>query len=185
MALLFLIDLGNGTHETYSYNDRFQMTSQSLMKSSTVLQKYDYGYGEINFSNGNVDTAKNNGQLAKVDSFIGSNKQASQRFGYDSLGRLKEARENRGDNDSLTYKQVFDFDRFGNKYRKASNNPTTGQANPLFYTPIEDGDISKTTNRFTSDATYDDAGQVVSDAKFREMMEEEGQSCDLAILRAL
>ncbi len=64
---------------------------------------------------------------------------------------------------------VFDFDRFGNLYRKAANNPTAGQQNPLAYTPIEDADISKTTNRFTTGTTYDDAGQVINDAKFRSM----------------
>lgn len=168
-GLLSQMNLGNGTHETFSYNDRFQMTSQSLMKGAEVLQKYDYGYGQTDVATGAVDATKNNGQLGKIESFIGSAKQASQRFAYDHLGRLKEAREHRGDNDSLTYKQVFDFDRFGNKYRKASSNPTTGQQNPLPFTPIEDSDISKSTNRFTAGTTYDDAGQVVNDAKFRDI----------------
>ncbi|MCC6329098.1 MAG: hypothetical protein IT174_11315 [Acidobacteria bacterium] len=36
-------------------------------------------------------------------------------------------------------------------------------------TAIEDSDISKATNRFTSNTTYDAAGQVVSDNKFRSM----------------
>jgi len=168
-GLLSQINLGNGNHETFIYNDRFQMTSQSLMKSSTVLQKWDYGYGEINGS-GALDTTKNNGQLGRIEGFIGSSKQWSQRFGYDELGRLSEAREyKQGDNAQLTYKQKFDFDRFGNLYRKASSNPTAGQQNPLPFTPIEEADISKSTNRFTTGTTYDDAGQVVSDAKFRSM----------------
>ena len=168
-GILSQLNLGNGTHETFAYNDRFQMTSQSLMKGAEVLQKYDYSYGQTDVATGTVDATKNNGQLGKIESFIGANKQASQRFAYDQLGRLKEAREHRGDNDSLTYKQVFDFDRFGNLYRKESSNPVSGQANPLPYTPIEDGHISKTTNRFTSDTTYDDAGQVIADNKFREL----------------
>ncbi len=174
-GMLSQINLGNGTNEAFAYNDRFQMTSQSLNKGTEALQRYEYGYGEINFSTGNVDPEKNNGQLAKIESFIGTNKQASQRFGYDQLGRLEEAREHRGDNDSLTYKQVFDFDRFGNKYRKAASNPTTGQANPLPFTPIEEattpgtGDIDKATNRFRTGTTYDDAGQVIGDSKFREL----------------
>jgi hypothetical protein len=36
---------GNGTSESFIYNDRFQMTSQSLMRGSTVVQKYEYSYG--------------------------------------------------------------------------------------------------------------------------------------------
>ena len=166
-GLLSQLNLGNGNAETFSYNDRFQMTSQSLNKGSEVLQKYDYSYGQTDLTTGNIDTTKNNEQLGKIESFIGANKQASQRFAYDELGRLSESREYRGDNNSLTYKQKFDFDRFGNLYRKAANNPTTGQANPLPYTPIEDADISKATNRFATGTTYDEAGQVVTDNKFR------------------
>lgn len=171
-GVLSQLNLGNGTHETFSYNDRFQMTSQSLIKGSDVLQKYDYSYGTVDLSNGGVDASTNNGQLGKIEGWIGANKQWSQRFGYDELGRLKEAREyKQGDNSQLTYKQKFDFDRFGNLYRKTASNPTAGQQNPLPYTPIEDADISKATNRFTSatGTVYDDAGQVVTDNKFRAM----------------
>lgn len=168
-GLLSQLNLGNGTQETFSYNDRFQMTSQSLLKSSTVLQKYDYSYGTVDLSNGTVDATKNNGQLGKIEGWIGSNKQWSQRFGYDELDRLKEAREYRGDNSALSYKQVFDFDRFGNLYRKTASNPTAGQEDPLPYTPIESTDIDRATNRFATGTTYNEAGQVVNDAKFRSM----------------
>lgn len=148
------------------------MTSQSLMKGREVLQKYDYGYGQVNLSERNVDATKNNGQLGKIEGWIGANKQWSQRFGYDELGKLSEAREyKQGDNAQLTYKQTFDFDRFGNMYRKAANNSST----PVPFTPIEEtttlgtGDIDKATNRFRTGTTYDDAGQVVNDSKFRAM----------------
>jgi RHS repeat-associated protein len=69
----------------------------------------------------------------------------------------------------LTYKQKFDFDRFGNMYRKAANNGTAGQTNPLPMTAIENSDISKATNRFTTNTTYNDAGMVIADNKFRSM----------------
>jgi hypothetical protein len=52
-------------------------------------------------------------------------------------------------------------------YRKQANNGTTGQQNPLPYTPIEDSHISKTTNRLTSSTAYDEAGYVITDNKFR------------------
>ena len=160
------INFGNGTNQTFAYNDRLQMTQQNLSRGSEVLQKYDYGYGQIDAS-GNLDLTKNNGQLAKVESYIGANKQWTQKFSYDSLGRLSEAKEYRGDTSALSYKQKFDFDRFGNLYRKTSSNPTAGQATPLLYTPIEDSDISKSTNRFTTNTVYDDAGNVTQDTKFR------------------
>lgn len=164
------MNFGNGTSETFSYNDRFQMTSQSLMRGAEVLQKYDYSYGQTDVATGAVDLTKNNGQLGKIEGFMGANKQWSQRFGYDELGRLKEAREyKQGDSFQLTYEQVFDFDRFGNLYRKAASNPTTGQQNPLPPPPIEDGDIDKSMNRFATSTVYDEAGQVIADNKFRQM----------------
>ncbi|MCC7307160.1 MAG: hypothetical protein IT173_06330, partial [Acidobacteria bacterium] len=129
------------------------MTGQELKKGSDVLQKYDYGYGQVD-ANGVLQTAQNNGQLGTIESFVGGSKQATQKFRYDHIGRLKESAEYRGDNNSLTYKQVFDFDRFGNLYRKAASNPIAGQQNPLAYTAIEDTHIDKATNRFTSNTTY-------------------------------
>jgi RHS repeat-associated protein len=170
-GLLSSMNLGNGTSESFDYNDRFQMKSQSLNKGSQVLQKYDYGYGKVDVANGDVDATKNNGQLGRIESFIGTEKQSQQRFDYDSIGRLSESREYRGATNTLTYKEHFDFDRFGNLYRKAANNSTTGQANPVAYTPIEETDISKATNRFTTatNTTYNEAGMVVGDNKFRSM----------------
>jgi RHS repeat-associated protein len=170
-GLLGQMNLGNGTSEVFGYNDRFQMTSQNLNKGSQVLQKYDYGYGKIDENTGNLDLTKNNGQLGKIESFIGSQKQATQKFSYDSIGRLSDAKEYKGTDNALTYKEHFDFDRFGNLYRKAANNGTSGQSNPLAYTPIEETDISKATNRFTSatNTTYNEAGMVVGDNKFRSM----------------
>lgn len=162
------ISFGNGTVQNLTLNDRFQMTGQELKKGSDVLQKYAYGYGQIDGS-GNLDTTKNNGQLAQVESWIGANKQWTQKFTNDHIGRLKQSEERRGDTNALSYKQTFDFDRFGNMYRKAANNNPTGQENPLPYTPIEETDISKSTNRFTVETTYDDAGNVVTDDKFRSM----------------
>ena len=162
------VTLGNGTTESFTLNERSQLTSQALKRGTEVLQKSDYGYGQIDGS-GNLDTTKNNGQLAKIEAFIGAAKQRTQKFVYDSIGRLKQSEEYRGDTDALTYKQVFDFDRFGNLYRKLGSNPTTGQQNPLPTTWIEDPDISKSTNRFTTGTTYDDAGQVIQDNKFRSI----------------
>ncbi|MBK9438867.1 MAG: RHS repeat protein [Chloracidobacterium sp.] len=164
------MNFGNGTSESFILNERFQMTNQTLSKGSEVLQKYDYSYGTTDLSTGNMTASKNNGQLAKIESYIGTSKQWSQRFGYDELGRLSESREYKaGSNSNLTYKQNFDFDRFGNMYRKETSNPTAGQENPLPYTPIESGDISRSNNRLATYTTYDDAGNVTTDNKFRTM----------------
>jgi len=63
------------------------------------------------------------------------------------------------------------YDRFGNLFRKAASNPTTGQENPLPYTAIETSDIDPAKNRFTSGtgSAYDDGGQIVTDNKFRAL----------------
>lgn len=168
------ITLGNGTIETFRLNERFQLTSQTLKRGPEVLQKFDYAYGQINAA-GEIAPNSNNGQLAEIEAFIGSAKQRTQKFTYDSIGRLSKSEEYRGDTNALTYKQVFDYDRFGNLYRKALSNPTTGQENPLPPNPIEEttqnntGDIDKNTNRFKTGMTYNEAGQVTSDTKFRNM----------------
>ncbi len=157
--------LGNGTTQTIGLNDRFQLLEQELKKGSEVLQKYGYTYGELD----SQSILRNNGKLETVTSHIGATKQWTQKFTNDHIGRLKETQERRGDTSAVSYKQTFDYDRFGNMYRKATSNPTTGQENPLPYTPIEDTDIDKSTNRFTVDTSYDVAGNVVTDDKFRSM----------------
>jgi RHS repeat-associated protein len=177
--------IGNGLQETFSFDpNRLQLTGQSLLKGTEVLQRYDYSYAPYtDIVEGQTDTNKNNGQLAKITSYIGGTvsnptKQWEQRFAYDSVGRISETREYRGDvSSTLSYKQKFDYDRWGNLYRKAANNLTTGQEHPLAFTAIEEstnaagdnGDINKKTNRFTpaTGTVYDEAGSITKDAKFR------------------
>ncbi len=158
---------GNGTVQNFGYNDRLQMTSQELKRGSEVLQKYQYGFGELNSSN----VLKNNGRLESVSSWIGTAQQWTQKFQYDSVGRLKEAKETKGDTSTVSYKQIFDYDRFGNLFRKSASNPSSGQENPLPYTAIETADIDPAKNRFTSQTgtAYNDGGQVVTDGKFRTL----------------
>lgn len=158
------MSLGNGTSETFTYNTRFQLTSHKLLKGSTVLQRYDYKYGRMDVATGALDATKNNGQVASIDGYIGAAKQWQQRFGYDSLGRLTAAAEHRGDNAQRSYLINYDYDQFGNRYQHAASNPAS--SNPLGYIAVEDGDIDKGTNRFTSGITYDNAGNVKLDNKF-------------------
>ncbi|MEZ5306334.1 MAG: RHS repeat-associated core domain-containing protein [Pyrinomonadaceae bacterium] len=107
--------------------------------------------------------------MARIESFIGSAKQWTQKFRYDSVGRLKEAEEFRGDIGALSFEQIFEFDNFGNLYRKSASNPGSGE-DPIAFEPIENTDIDKSTNRFSSASgvAYDNAGRVVSDDKFRD-----------------
>lgn len=163
------LTLGNSTVQGFEYNNRLQLTKQTLTKTNEILQQYDYSYGQMNPNTEEITTNSNNGQLGKVESYIGGQKQWTQKFFYDSLGRLSDAKEYKGSTTTLSYKQHFDFDRFGNLYRKQANNSATGQETPLPYTAIENSDISKSTNQFTTSTTYDDAGNVTTDNKFRAM----------------
>jgi RHS repeat-associated protein len=163
-GLLTSVTLGNGAIESYDYNERLQLASLSLTKNSNTIQRYDYKYG-VAQADGTVDETKNNGQIGRIESFIGTQKQWQQRFSYDSLGRLSQSSEYRGDNSQLSYLINYDYDAFGNRYQHQASNPAN--TNPLPYVAVEDADINKSTNRFTfSQMTYDDAGNVLSDSKF-------------------
>jgi hypothetical protein len=98
-----------------------------------------------------VDETKNNGQVGRIEGFIGGVKQWQQRFSYDTVGRLTQASEYRGDNNQRSYLINYAYDLFGNRYQHAASNPAS--TNPLPYVAVEDGQISKLTNRFTSGVT--------------------------------
>jgi RHS repeat-associated protein len=157
--------LGNGTTYSMSYSDtRLQLQSISLTQGATTVQKYDYKYGAVNMLDGTVDETKNDGQIASIEGTIGTQKQWQQRFAYDSLGRLSEAGEYRGDNGQQSYLLNYDYDVYGNRYQKQSRNTN----NPVSQSWVEDNAYSPTTNRFTSGLTYDDAGNVTTDSRFRQ-----------------
>ena len=165
-GMLTSVSLGNGTSESFDYNTRLQLKTLSLTKDGGTLQRYEYKYGRVN-TDGSVDETKNNGQIGRIEGFIGTVKQWQQRFSYDSVGRLTEASEYRGDNSQRSYLINYNYDLFGNRYQYAASNPTS--INPLPFVAVEDGQIDKLTNRFTSGITYDDAGNVAADQKFRGM----------------
>jgi RHS repeat-associated protein len=158
------LTFGNGAVQTLGYNDRLQLTSLSLVKDSNTIQRYEYKYGQVN-AGGTVDETKNNGQIGRIEGFIGASKQWQQRFSYDSLGRLSQASEYRGDNSQQSYLINYDYDAFGNRYQYSASNPTS--TNPIPYVAVEDAHINKATNRYASGVTYDAAGNIAVDNKFR------------------
>jgi hypothetical protein len=80
-------------------NSSLQVSKLELLDWNNVaVQRYDYLYGQPNMSTGTVDTSKNNGQLARVEGFIGAAKKFQTCYEYDALGRLSRAAEQRGDN---------------------------------------------------------------------------------------
>jgi hypothetical protein len=97
-----------------------------------------------------------------------TDRQWEQRFSYDSLDRRETGGEYRGDTSALTYKSKFSYDRFGNRFRKAAENATGSPTTNW----VEENQIDPATNRFvnsTTGITYDEAGNVTADPKFRSM----------------
>jgi RHS repeat-associated protein len=164
-GLLKSVALGNGAVESYGYNSRLQMKSIDLTKSGTQLQHYDYKYGVYDPATNTLDETKDNGQIARIEGTIATQKQWQQNFAYDSLGRLSSAREFRGDNSAQSWLVNYNYDVFANRYQYQSQNGS----NPFSPVWVESGQISQSSNRFTSGVTYDDAGNITVDSKFRNL----------------
>lgn len=157
---------GNSAVHAMSYNRRLQASQISLSLGSTTLQQFDYGYGEFNTTSGAVDTTKNNGQIGKVSSTIGTTAQWNQGLSYDELGRLSNLSEHQGSSmTTQTYAQGYTYDRYGN--RRQSANTTLGLL------AVSDSEINSSRNRLietgSTATTYDAAGDVTRDLKFRGM----------------
>jgi RHS repeat-associated protein len=172
---------GNGAAHTFSYNALLQLSSASLTKNNAVIQRYDYKYGVADMATGAVDETKNTGQIATIEGFIGGApsapvKQWQQRFAYDYSSRLTTGAEYRGDDlTRQSYTQTYTYDRYGNRYQYAAQNGVGAQENPQPYTRVEATEIDQATNRYkpptgtTALVTYDAAGQIITDDKFRAM----------------
>ncbi len=158
--------LGNGATYTMGYSDAtLQLSSVSLAQGANVLQKYEYRYGAANMATGEVDESKNNGQIVRIESTVGAQRLWQQRFSYDALGRLASAGEYYGDSlQSRSYLLNYDYDAYGNRYQKAARN----QNNAVAQAWVEDGAYSAATNRLNTGLTYDDAGNVTQDSRFRQ-----------------
>jgi RHS repeat-associated protein len=157
---------GNGAIHSLAYNNAQQVKQIKLNLNSNELQRFDYFYGEVNQSNGTIDLTKNNGQIGRIDGAINNTKQWEQRYSYDELGRLSTAAEFYSTGFSTSaWQQQFTYDRYGNRLQSGSGNTGVG------FTPVVSGDITSTTNRFISAGstpiTYDDAGNITQDMKFR------------------
>ena len=159
------LSFGNGAVYSMAYSEsRLQLSSISLAQGGGVLQKYEYRYGQVDMATGEVDGTKNTGQLARIESTVGAQRQWQQRFSYDTLGRLSSAGEYRGDTLARSYLLNYDYDVFGNRFQKAERN----QNNPFPQHWAEAGAYSDATNRLLTGLTYDAAGNVIADNRFRQ-----------------
>lgn len=155
------MQLGNGRWESTTFNNRLQPSQIALGTTinATNLLKLDYTYstsGNHN-NNGNIltQTITVPNSPDQTNGFT-----AVQSYTYDELNRIKSATETVSG--SQTWKQAFDYDRYGNrKFDQSNTSMPTSFANTAVTNPT----ISTSTNRITSSGWgYDAAGNTLTDA---------------------
>ncbi len=114
--------------------------------------KLEYGYGTNTQNNGSLRSQK--------ISFNGLTQPFEQTYAYDDLNRLLSAEEKV--NNATTWKQTFQYDRYGNRRFDAANTTTLTNSNN-----VTNPNIDTATNRFSANQgyTYDKDGNVTLDAE--------------------
>ena len=160
--------LGNGLWENTEVNSRNQVAELRLGNTPTNgnIWRVNYHYGELD-PNGNVDGTRNTGNLAMhTISAAGMAHPFVQRYRYDPLHRIVEAKETA--NGTQTWTQSFGYDRYGNRTTFAQdvggqqlqiNNLTLPQIDPV-------------TNRFLASEgySYDSSGNLTGDPQGRSFI---------------
>jgi RHS repeat-associated protein len=163
--------LGNGRWETAVYNNRLQVTQTGLgtTDGDQSLLKLELSYGASTQNNGSLREQK-----ITVPT-VGSNQgfTAVQTYAYDDLNRIQSATETISN--QQTWKQTFQYDRFGNRRFDATNTTTLSQSiswkvtNPLINT--SDNRLTKDQDGDTlNDYDYDKAGNLTRDADGRQFL---------------
>jgi hypothetical protein len=120
--------------------------------SDAGLWKVGFEYGELD-ANGNIDEGKNTGNIARQTLTVPGTSFV-QSYRYDSLYRIKEAKETTGSN--TNWIQNWDYDRYGNRIGFTQNIAgITTAPNPS---------IDTDSNRFNLNQgfSYDKNGNVTS-----------------------
>jgi RHS repeat-associated protein len=111
------MQLGNGHWESTQFNNRLQTTQITLgsTQSATDKLKLDYTYNTTNNAdnNGNVLSQTITVPTETRNNTTYSGFTATQTYAYDSLNRIKDAKEMIGS--TQQWKQTFTYDRYGNR----------------------------------------------------------------------
>lgn len=144
------MQFGNGRWETAQLNSRLQVTQIGLgtTANNQDLVKLNYDYG----------TTDNNGAMKSQQITVQGQFVANQTYAYDSLNRLQSSHE--VINSQQTWKQTFQYDRYGNRKFDQNQTTTLGGCPQNVCNP----DISTANNRLIGNA-YDQAGNVIQDAE--------------------
>ena len=173
------VRLGNGRFETTAFNSRLQPTQIGLGYSATDtgLLKLGFAYNTAgqNDNNGNVLSQTITAPTEVRNNVTYSGFTATQTYTYDSLNRIRDAREMIGT--TQQWKQTFDYDRYGNR-RFDEANTTTIQKNCTDGSgavvcagdvPVVNPTINTANNRLDG-YTFDDAGNTKIDAMNRQFI---------------
>lgn len=112
---------GNQLVHKIGYNERLQPTEIKLgtIGAEEALLKLGYVYGTANNPNdAQLNTTQNNGNVGRINYYIGGSLQNSQTYQYDQLNRLQSAVEHKNGalNDAnKAWNQNFRYDQYGNK----------------------------------------------------------------------
>ena len=154
------MQLGNGKWESTRFNSRLQPTQIALgtVQSRTDKFRLDYSYGTTT-NNGNVQS-----QTIAVPT-VGSNQgfTATQSYTYDSLNRLKDAKEMIGTIEA--WKQTFVYDRYGNRNFDTTNDNTTTLP-PGCPVNLCNPTVNPANNRVNG-YSFDNTGNTTTDAENR------------------
>jgi RHS repeat-associated protein len=155
--------MGNGNWESTQFNSRLQPIQMALgnAPNETNLWKVNFDYGLAD-NNGNVKS-----QTITVPNVA---QPFVQTYTYDSLNRLKSANETIGGNQ--TWKQTYNFDKYGNRrFDTTNNNTTTLQVGSV--PKVVNPEALTSNNRLKADQDndgiadylYDASGNITQDAQ--------------------
>jgi RHS repeat-associated protein len=158
--------LGNGRWENTIFNSRLQPTQIGLGASATSQNtlKLNFTYNTPNQNDNNGNVLSQTITVPTVGATAGFT--AIQTYTYDSLNRIKDAKEMIGT--TQQWKQTFLYDRYGNRrFDTANNNTTTLVANCL--TAVCNPTIDPATNKLVG-YQFDNSGNTKVDANNRQFI---------------
>ena len=173
------VRLGNGRFETTQFNSRLQPTQIGLGYSATDtgLLKLGFAYNTAgqNDNNGNVLSQTITAPTEVRNNVTYSGFTATQTYTYDSLNRIRDAKEMIGT--TQQWKQTFDYDRYGNRRFDEANTTTiaknctdgSGAVVCAGDVPVVNPQIDVTKNRLVG-YTFDAAGNTKIDAMSRQFI---------------
>jgi RHS repeat-associated protein len=154
--------LGTNIAESFGYNNRLQMTSQTVTQNGQTRMSLTYGYQASAGQMGGGTTAGNAGQLISVSGSIGGATESAA-YTYDNVGRLATSNQT---SNSVSAQRRFIYDRWGN--RTSVYDAVTG-GNQIQSVALEQSGGAPT-NRITSvtqgstvNYSHDSAGNVTND----------------------